>query len=475
MPGERISQRIAQPDEVRRRFNDLFVQDPEMAVAYLHDLGVAGGYLNPSADARNICWTAPSDYGTLECTINLAKPEKDPRDIAQASTQDSARTCAERADASESAPQLPCASSVIPQCDLCWENEGYPGCASHPAKPGLRIAAITLGGETWGLQYSPYAYFQEHCIVISQEHRPMKVDDACFARLLDFVDKFPFYFIGSNAGLPIVGGSILSHDHYQGGRHTFALMRAPVERNFTLPETPSVRCGIVRWPASTIRLQSADRAALLAAASKILATWNDYSNQRCGILAHSTNAAGERVAHNALNPIARRTSSGYIFDLVLRNNRTDSEHPWGIFHPAEQLHHIKRENIGLIEIMGLAILPPRLARELPAVESVLLDSAQRGIPAHAVAQRLRENAETRAHAPWAAEIYSRRVPDILATGCGGVGARKDKGGGMSSYMEEEVARVFAGVLHATGVFKRDSAGRAGWDDFLGNVSKGRVH
>lgn len=379
---------------------------PEAALAYLYDLGLRSGYIRVEDIARNICWTADSPYGELEITVNLSKPEKDPRAIAAAAAGSAARATA--GSAAESRPEQE--GAYLPQCDICWENEGYAGDAQRAAKPHLRIAAIELAGEMWGLQYSPYAYFREHCIALSREHRPMKIDAACFERLLDFVDQFPLYFMGSNADLPIVGGSILSHDHFQGGRHEFALMRAPIEREFAIADCEDVACGVVRWPASVIRLRSADRAQLVRAARCVLDTWRTWDEPACGVYART----GE-VPHNSLNPIARKLGDVYVMDLVLRNNRTTEERPWGLFHPDEPLHYVKKENIGLIEIMGLAILPPRLEREMPG---------------------LREDAE----------------PDVRER------------------VRAEVSDVFLRVLEATGVFKRDECGRKGWDRFIAALS-----
>lgn len=393
----------------------------EAALAYLYDLGLKSGYIRVEDIARNICWTADSPYGELEITVNLSKPEKDPRAIAAAAA------CGASAGLMGEGAQ--CATAVgigqpaaggavcpeqggayLPQCDICWENEGYAGDAQRAAKPHLRIAALELAGETWGLQYSPYAYFREHCIALSREHRPMKIDAACFERLLDFVDQFPMYFMGSNADLPIVGGSILSHDHFQGGRHEFALMRAPIEREFSIAGCEDVRCGVVRWPASVIRLHSTDRAQLACAAQRVLDAWRTWDDPACGVYAYT----GE-VSHNSLNPIARKLGEVYVMDLVLRNNRTTEESPWGLFHPDESLHYVKKENIGLIEIMGLAILPPRLEREMPG---------------------LREDA----------------APDVR------------------NRVRAEVSDVFLRVLEATGVFKRDECGRQGWDRFIAALS-----
>lgn len=443
-----MSATIPEPPEVRAAFDRLMARDAEQAVAYLHGLGTRSGYLASADDARSIRWTAESPFGTLELSINLAKPEKDPRAIAAASA------------GSRRAPRI---AAGVPRCDLCWENEGFCGTPEHPAKPGLRIAAIELGGERWGLQFSPYAYFEEHCIALSEEHRPMKVDEGCIERLLDFSDLFPFYFIGSNADLPIVGGSILSHDHFQGGRHAFPLMNAPMERAFPLSGLSQVRGGVVRWPASAVRLASEDRAALAEGAAAVLEAWKSFSFEPCGIRAWSRDEGIAPVRHNTLNPIVRRAGSAYVMDLVLRNNRTDGAHPWGIFHPGEELHHIKKENIGLIEIMGLAVLPPRLARELPAVERELLAAAREGRPPRELEARLLTCEDTVHHAAWAADVLARRSGEL---------ARKTEGGAagpLGPVVRAEVARTFAAVLESTGVFKRDETGAAGWDAFIASL------
>ena len=459
---------LPEPGEVRATFCRLFDADPERAVSYLHGLGTASGYVHETAAGQNFYWTAESAYGTLECTINLSKPEKDPRAIAAAAS-----------DAAGDAD--PARARGVPKCDLCWENEGFPGTREHPAKPGLRIAELSLGGERWGLQYSPYAYFPEHCIALSREHRPMKIDAACFGRLLDFVDAFPFYFVGSNADLPIVGGSILSHDHFQGGRHTFPLMKAPIEREISLKGFPGVRSGIVRWPASVVRLSSECRAELIRAAVGILTSWQTFSFPACSIEAASASEGGI-AAHNTLNPIVRKAGSTYIMDLVLRNNRTDDEHPWGIFHPGEELHPIKKENIGLIEIMGLAILPPRLATELPAVQRALSQAARAGLSAEALEARLREQVLTASHAPWAADIFVRRRSEFLDPEEDAPHARQSRTAPSESdpsrctralhpVIQEELGFAFARILETTGVFKRNGTGRAGWAAFIDELDR----
>ena len=449
-----MSAPLPAPAEVRAEFDRLLALDAEAAVAYLHRLGTSSGYIDERAVARNICWTAASPYGTLEMTINLSKPEKDPRAIAaaQAGAASISNATADAAQpaASHSTPPSP----SFPQCELCWENESICRAPGRTAKPGLRIARIELSGERWGLQFSPYAYFHEHCVALSAEHRPMKIDAACFVRLLDFVDLFPFYFIGSNADLPIVGGSILSHDHFQGGRHVLPLMKAPIERNAALPGTPQVRCGIVRWPASTLRLVSEDRVALARVAARVLKTWQGFSFEPCGIVAQDADGP-----HNTLNPIVRRRGALYVMDLVLRNNRTDKTHPWGVFHAHEKLHHIKKENIGLIEIMGLAVLPPRLARELPRTGCELVEAARAERAPDEIESRLRACEGTASHAAWAADILARRRAELAAPTAGEYDP-------IHPVLRDEVARAFTAILETTGVFKRNATGASGWNAFF---------
>lgn len=436
---------LPEPERVRAVFARLLKTDPAQAVGYLYDLGISSGYIKEAANAGTIRWESESLYGTLECTINKAKPEKDPHAIATAAATSQA------------------ADPRAPLCDLCWENEGFSGTPDHPAKPGLRIAAVTLGGERWGLQYSPYAYFPEHCIALSEAHRPMSIDRACFERLLDFVDLLPFYFVGSNADLPIVGGSILSHDHFQGGRHVFPLMNAPVERDIVFANEPEVRCGIVRWPASVIRLASDNRTALERAAARVLAVWRGFSNEACDIAP----ASGD-TPHNTLNPIVHKTETGYCMDLVLRNNRTDDLHPWGIFHPQASLHHIKKENIGLIEIMGLAILPPRLATELPSVQCKLIDAAQKGASPSDLKARLLLDDATNPHAAWAADILARRGAELIDASAQDAdpAAPLLHAADLHPVMRQEIALVFVRILETTGVFKRNDQGKLGWNAFV---------
>ncbi len=466
--GPEAGFKLPSPEEVRAEFSRLLAEgDAEGAVRYLFDLEVKCDYIKVAAIAKNLHWEAETDFGPLEISINLAKPEKDPRAIAAAL----AKKKEEPAAQSELDPSIP-----VPQCDLCFENEEFPGTPDHPAKPGLRVMRITLAGEEWGFQYSPYAYFEEHCITQSAEHTPMVISPKTIARLLDFEDIFPFYFVGSNADLPIVGGSILSHDHYQGGRHVFPLMKAPVVRTFAIPEFPQVKDGIVKWPSAVLRLRSTDRDELFDAACKVLSTWREFSDEACGVYAQTD------APHNTLNPILHKEGADYVLDLVLRNNRTTPERPWGLFHPDESLHHIKKENIGLIEIMGLAILPGRLIREMPKVQHILYEAALSGADDERVLEQLHGDEDVAKHAAWALDILHRRkeelaveaaqsvrgeVDERLAQESGAESAGEQKPQNpLGAVMRQEIAQVFAEVLASTGVFKEDETGRAGWRHFL---------
>ena len=430
---------MPRPGEAAYIFSTIYDEEgPEAACNFLYRLSCDGAYVHEAAAARNISWIAPSTWGDLEITINLAKPEKDPRAIAALANAPAAAT-------DDQAP--------YPACQLCLENEGYAGrpatssAGAHPARQNLRIARIALGNETWGLQYSPYSYYREHCIVINPEHVPMHIDRTTLGRLLDFVDAFPHYFIGSNADLPIVGGSILNHDHFQAGNHTFPLEKAANAMPVELGDFPAVEAHVVKWPLTTLRLASTDRAQLLDAATHVLDAWRDYTDAEVGIFAET-----DGVPHNTITPICRRTESTagalYTFNLCLRCNITSAEHPLGVFHPHAHLHHIKRENIGLIEAMGLAILPGRLARELTAVEEKLL--------AHATLDDLLADETTAKHAEWALEI-AKAHPDLSADN-------------VSAIVRTEVGRAFEQVLECAGVFKWDEAGRAALERFLATLS-----
>ena len=405
------------PHEVRAEFARRYAVSPEAATDWFYRFSQDTNYIRRDRIARDLKWKYASPYGALDITINLSKPEKDPRDIA----------------AAKAAPQ-----SGYPRCLLCAENEGYAGRGNHPARQNHRILPLTLDGSQWYLQYSPYVYYNEHCIALNAEHRPMHIDGVTFRRLLDFVTIFPHYFIGSNADLPIVGGSILSHDHFQGGRYRFAMEEAPVEREVRFADFPAVRAGVVRWPMSVIRLTSADRAQLLALAERILARWRGYSDPAVGVLAET-----DGVPHNTITPIARRRGADYELDLVLRCNITTPELPLGVFHPHPELHHIKKENIGLIEVMGLAVLPARLKKELEGVRTAILTGAD-----------LRQDETLGKHADWVDELRQRydftpeNTEDIL---------------------RQEVGAVFTRVLEDAGVFKRNDAGQQAFGRFLASI------
>ena len=331
------------PSQVAKKFWELYDEcSPKDATDWYYDFSQNTNYIRRDRIARDIQWKAETEYGQLDITINLSKPEKDPKAIA-------------------AARNLPV--SDYPRCLLCKENEGYAGRVNHPARQNHRIIPIQMAGANWALQYSPYVYYNEHCIVFNQEHIPMKIDRSCFAKLLAFVERFPHYFVGSNADLPIVGGSILAHEHFQGGHYTFAMEKAPVETSFTFPGFEDIRSGIVKWPMSVVRLTGADPERLVQLADKILTSWRGYSDESAFIFAETD---GE--PHNTITPIARRRGEDFELDLVLRNNITTEEHPLGVYHPHAELHHIKKENIGLIEVMGLAVLPARLKGELARLE-----------------------------------------------------------------------------------------------------------
>lgn len=435
--ADRIATRVMdlvmpRPSEVSATFAELYDEDgAEAATDWFYRMCCDARYVRTAAIAKNIGWTSPTQWGDLEITINLSKPEKDPKAIAAAGA-------------------APATGDVYPACQLCMENEGYRGRGAgeangaHPARQNLRIVPITLGGEHWGLQYSPYAYFNEHCIAMSAEHRLMHVDRENMGRLLDFVDLFPHYFVGSNADLPIVGGSILSHDHFQGGRHVFPMMKAQVASTFSMDGFPSVECSVVRWPLSVLKLAACDREQLLDAAAHVLDVWRDWSDEVVGVVAESN---GER--HNTITPVACREGENYVLYLALRCNVTTDEHPLGVFHPHAEWHHIKKENIGLIEVMGLAILPPRLVDELGAVEQHLVELS--GEPA-ALAKALEEDALSAPHAAWALELAEAHGPITADT--------------VEDVVRAGVGEVFGHVLEDAGVYKWDDEGRAAQQRFI---------
>ena len=405
------------PAQVIGTFQALREQDPVAATDWYYKFSQDTNYIRRDRIAKDVQWKAPTEYGELDITINLSKPEKDPKAIA-------------------AARNLP--ASAYPRCQLCAENEGYAGRVNHPARQNHRIVPITINGSPWFLQYSPYVYYNEHCICLNSVHTPMKIDRACFGKLLDFVGQFPHYFVGSNADLPIVGGSILAHDHFQGGRYTFAMEKAPVETPFTFPGYEDVKAGIVKWPMSVVRITAADPQRLIDLADRILTLWRGYTDESAFIYAETD---GE--PHNTITPIARRRGSDYELDLVLRNNITTEEHPLGVYHPHAELHHIKKENIGLIEVMGLAVLPARLKTELAAVADKLAAGAD-----------LRSDPLTAAHADWAEGFR---------------GSYTITAGNALDIVYKETGLVFAKVLEHAGVYARTPKGKEDFLRFLGQV------
>lgn len=363
-------------------------------------------------------WTYDSEYGVLDITINRSKPEKDPRDIAAAKTQK---------------------ASKYPKCQLCAENMGFAGHLTHPARQNLRPVKVEMNGSEWFLQYSPYGYYNEHCIVFNKNHVPMVIDDSVFDKLFDFIEQFPHYMLGSNADLPIVGGSILTHEHFQGGRYTFPMARASVEKPFLLSNHSDVSAGIVKWPMSVIRLSSYNRASLSAACAEVLKKWRAYTDEQAGIFAQT-----DGVPHNTITPIARMNGSQYECDLVLRNNITSEDRPLGIFHPAPALHHIKKENIGLIEVMGLAVLPARLATELSILRDAMLSGAD-----------IAADERIASHADWAKEVLAAH-PEFNADNA-------------MDIIHAEVGKVFGQVLEDAGVFKRTESGKEAFKRFVSTL------
>ena len=405
------------PREVIAIFRELYQVSPEKATDWYYQFSCDTDYIRRYRIQKDMRWKYPSPYGEIDITINLSKPEKDPKAIA----------------AAKLAPQ-----SGYPTCQLCPENEGYAGRMNHPARQNHRIIPIEVAGEDWCLQYSPYVYYNEHCIVFNKKHIPMKIDRSAFAKLLSFVEKFPHYFVGSNADLPIVGGSILSHEHFQGGHYTFAMETAPVEQDITFPGYEDVKAGIVAWPMSVIRLTGADPEKLTDLADKILIAWRGYSDESAEILAFT----GDEP-HNTITPIARRRGEDYELDLVLRNNRTTAEHPLGLFHPHADKHHIKKENIGLIEVMGLAVLPSRLKKELSDLADAIING--KDIASDEVLGK---------HAEWVNEIRTRETFTPENT---------------MDILLQETGRVFSQVLEDAGVYKCTTEGRKAFMHFLENI------
>ncbi len=408
---------LPRPSEVIRKFRELYKEDPGKATDYYYKFSCDTDYIRRYRIKKDRKWIAKTEYGDLDITINLSKPEKDPRDIA----------------AAKAAPQ-----SGYPRCALCAENEGYAGRLDHPARQNLRMVPVLLDGKFWYMQFSPYNYYEQHCIFLNQRHTPMYIGRETFDKLLALVTMLPHYFVGSNADLPIVGGSILSHDHFQGGHYEFAMAKAPVEETFRAAGFEDVEAGIVKWPMSVIRLSGTDTDRIIALADKILANWRGYTDEEAFIYAETD---GE--PHNTITPIARKRGDRYELDLVLRNNITTAEHPLGVYHPHAKLHHIKKENIGLIEVMGLAVLPARLKQELADLKEAIL-----------AGKDLRASEELCKHADWVEEFLPRYT--VTADNIEGI-------------LEKEVGLVFAEVLTDAGVYKRTPEGRRAFHRFLATL------
>ena len=405
------------PREVHQTFAEMYATSPETATDWYYNFSQDTDYIRRYRIQKDVRWKTATEYGNLDVTINLSKPEKDPKAIA----------------AAKLAPQ-----SGYPKCPLCAENEGYAGRMNHPARQNLRTIPVTIAGEGWHLQYSPYVYYNEHCIVFNREHVPMVINKSAFSKLLDFVTLFPHYFVGSNADLPIVGGSILSHEHFQGGHYCFPMERAAVEREIVFTGFEDVKAGIVKWPMSVIRLRCGKKARLVELADKILLSWRGYTDEDAFIFAET-----EGVPHNTITPIARRRETDYELDLVLRNNITTQEHPLGVYHPHAELHHIKKENIGLIEVMGLAVLPARLKQELAGVEKAILAGEEL-------------TGELAKHADWVEELKKQHTFTRENT---------------AAILKVETGKVFAKVLEHAGVYQRNEQGAKAFDKFIQHVNE----
>lgn len=412
---------MPRPSEVIKSFNELYAQNPKEATKYYYDLSKASNYIRLSRVQKNLNWKTSTDYGDLDITINLSKPEKDPKAIAMAKS-------------------LP--SSNYPKCLLCKENVGYAGTLNHPARQNHRIIPLTLTNEEWFLQYSPYVYYNEHCIILKGEHEPMQISALTFERLLQFVGQYQHYFIGSNADLPIVGGSILTHDHFQGGAYEFAMETASILQTFSILNYTDVEVGFVNWPLSVLRLKSTDQSRLVELGDIILQQWRQYSDESLGIHSHTGD-----TPHNTITPIARYKNGKYELDLVLRNNRTSDEHPDGIYHPHAHLHHLKKENIGLIEVMGLAVLPGRLKEELEVVKEAFV---KRDIA-------VLVEAGLEKHVPWLEEMLSHYT--IV------------KADEAMAIIEEEVGLKFVEILECCGVYKLTDDGLEGVKRFINAINR----
>ena len=410
---------MPRPSEVIKKFRQIYAeQGPEAATDYYYDLSRNSDYIRRYRVCKDMKWVAPTAYGDLDITINLSKPEKDPKAIA----------------AAKNAKQ-----SGYPKCLLCMENEGYAGRVNHPARQNHRIIPVTINDSQWEFQYSPYVYYNEHCIVFNSQHVPMKIEKATFQKLFDFVKQFPHYFVGSNADLPIVGGSILSHDHFQGGHYEFAMAKAPVVESFIVEGFEDVAAGIVNWPMSVIRLSGKDTARIIELADKILFSWRGYTDEAAFVYAETD---GE--PHNTITPIARKRGDNFELDLVLRNNITTEEHPLGVYHPHAKLHHIKKENIGLIEVMGLAVLPARLKDEMASLKEAIL-----------AGKDLRADEVLEKHADWVEEFKPKY--DVIDAS------------NIDKIVEDEIGLVFMEVLEDAGVYKNTQEGREAFRRFIGQL------
>lgn len=407
------------PSVMRKEFRRQYAISPEHATDYFYKFSQASNYIRTDRIVKDEKWVCKTEYGPIDITINLSKPEKDPRDIARAGKTK---------------------SSGYPACLLCKENEGYAGHFTHPARQNHRIIPVTLEGEPYYMQYSPYVYYNEHCIVFNEKHIPMKIDKAVFGKLLEFVEQYPHYIVGSNADLPIVGGSILSHDHFQGGRYEFAMAKAEYEYTFILKNFQDVKAGIIKWPMSVIRLQGENRERVAEAAWYITQCWRNYTDEAAFIYAHT-----EDTPHNTVTPIARKRESLFELDIVLRNNITTKECPWGVYHPKEEYHHIKKENIGLIEVMGLAVLPSRLKKEMLRMEEAILKG-----------ENIRSIEEIAKHADWVEQWQGKY--NITAEN-------------IHAIVQDEIGNVFVKVLECAGVFKRDAKGQEAFKKFIAVCGK----
>lgn len=414
-----MSALVPRPSEVISHFDALYAVSPEMATDYYYKLSRDTDYIRRYRVCKDLKWKTESDYGEIDITVNLSKPEKDPKDIA----------------AAKNAKQ-----SSYPKCLLCVENEGYAGRLNHPARQNHRIIPVEIDGKQWGFQYSPYVYYNEHCIVFNSEHTPMKIDEGAFRKLFDFVKLFPHYFIGSNADLPIVGGSILSHEHFQGGNYEFAMAKAETEKTFTFCGYEDLTVGIVKWPMSVIRVSGEDTEKIVSLSSKILDAWREYTDSEAFIFAET-----DGTPHNTITPIARKRGDKFELDLVLRNNIVTPEHPDGVYHPHKELHNIKKENIGLIEVMGLAVLPSRLKTELARVEELILEGKD-----------LTCDESVSKHAEWVNSFkdnYEFTAENI------------------DTIVKKEVGKVFVKCLEHAGVYKRDEKGIAAFERFIDFAAK----